>query len=93
MLYEVITIDYIKAPKNGGYGYGHNIAINKYADKSKYHLVLNPDIILSSNELVQVFNYMEANTNIGLSSPKICNLDGSPQYVARMLPSPSYNFV
>lgn len=35
-------IIYLKSPKNGGFGYGHNLAIKRYAKYSEFFLICNP---------------------------------------------------
>ena len=35
-------IIYLKSPKNGGFGYGHNLAIKQYAKYSDFFLICNP---------------------------------------------------
>ncbi|WP_321147915.1 glycosyltransferase family 2 protein, partial [Serratia marcescens] len=37
-------IAYIKSDFNGGYGHGHNQAMDKYLNKCKYFIICNPDI-------------------------------------------------
>ena len=44
-------IHYIKAEKNGGFGYGHNLAIHEYARLSDYFLICNPDIDFEPEQL------------------------------------------
>lgn len=76
-------IEYIFSGKNSGYGSGHNIAINKYINEAKYHLVLNPDITFDKDLLRNVFEKMENHPEVGLSSVKITFPNGKIQYVHR----------
>src|ERR1700679_577039 len=39
-----IRSKYIFNPLNPGFGTGHNIAIKKVTQKSRYHVIINPDI-------------------------------------------------
>ncbi len=71
-----------------GYGKGHNIGIRKSLDHCKYHLVLNPDIYFDSGVLEELFAYAEKHRDVGLLMPKICNPDGSTQYLCKLLPTP-----
>ena len=81
-------VEYIYCNSNLGYGKGHNIAINKVAGLSKYHLVVNADVDFDPLVLDKAFTYMEANSNTGLISPKIKLPTGELQYFCRLLPTP-----
>lgn len=81
-------IEYISNNKNVGFGAGHNIAIKKSLNDSKYHLILNPDIYFQGGVLEKLYAFMEANNEAGLVMPKICYLDGSTQYLCKLLPTP-----
>jgi len=74
----------IRNNKNIGFGAAHNIAIK--LGRGKYHLVLNPDIIFTENSVGKLVNFMEANPEIGLVSPKIVYPDGKIQYLCKRLP-------
>jgi hypothetical protein len=79
---------YIHNPSNPGYGSTHNIAIRKYLDKTKYHLILNPDIYYSKGVLEDVISFMDSDKKIGLVMPKVLYPDGNIQYLAKLIPSP-----
>ncbi len=80
-------IKYIQSPQNGGFGYGHNQAIRKYAAESDFFLICNPDIYFNPKQLEQLL--LEAITRPeGLFVPKIVYPDGRDQYGRRLLPSP-----
>lgn len=78
-------INIIKENSNLGFGKAHNIAIKKCA--SKYHIVVNPDIIIENNVIQELFMYMEINRDIGLISPLIKYSDGNIQYLCKLNPS------
>ncbi|MEI6079655.1 MAG: glycosyltransferase family 2 protein [bacterium] len=82
------AIDYIFNDGNLGYGSAHNVAIRKYIDTSKYHLVLNPDISFKADVLSNLYSYMEQNTDVGLVMPKVLYEDGSIQHLCKLLPTP-----
>jgi GT2 family glycosyltransferase len=86
-------IIYLFNNKNVGFGVGHNIAIRKCIDKSKYHLVLNPDIYFEKGTLENIFCFMEKNIDVGLLMPKIFYPDGRIQYLCKMLPTPFDIFI
>lgn len=81
---------YIKSPRNGGFGYGHNIGLNMSLNDSniKYHLVLNPDVYFESEGLSKIINFMDINSDVGNLMPKVCYPDGSIQYLCKLLPTP-----
>src|SRR6478752_3011056 len=54
-------IEYIFNPSNSGYGRAHNIAIQESIHKSKYHLVLNPDVAFDQNVIRELVTFMENN--------------------------------
>lgn len=80
--------EYIYNPSNPGYGAAHNIAIVKYLDKAKYHLILNPDIYYSRGVIEDIVGFMDKDKAIGLLMPKVLYPDGSIQYLAKLIPSP-----
>lgn len=81
-------IEYVFNNANIGFGAGHNIAIRRIHELSKYHLVLNPDIYFSRGNLEKLYNFMENNNDVGLVMPKILYPDGSLQYLCKKLPTP-----
>lgn len=81
-------VEYIHNPSNPGYGAAHNIAINKYSDKTKYHLILNPDIYFFEGVLEDIISFMDKNEMVGLLMPKVLYPDGEIQYLAKLIPSP-----
>ncbi len=81
-------IDYIHNPSNPGFGAAHNIAIKMALDKSRYHLILNPDIYFEPGTLELLYNYMENNLDVGHVMPKVLYPDGSIQYLCKTNPTP-----
>lgn len=82
------NVEYIFNNKNLGFGAGHNIAIRKTINKTKYVLILNPDVNFKQGVLETVFHFMEKNQDAGLTMPKVLYPDGSLQYLCRLLPNP-----
>lgn len=80
-------ICYIKADRNGGFGYGHNLAINHCAHLSDYFLICNPDIDFDPDELEKLLEVAKS-SSAGLFSPKIIYPDGTDQFGQRLLPTP-----
>lgn len=82
-------IEYIFNGRNLGYGTGHNIAIQKAMGKSRYHLILNPDVEFNPAILETLYEFMEANKETGLVMPKVFYKNGQLQYLCKKLPSPA----
>lgn len=77
---------YIDGEGNYGFGRAQNLGI-RYAP-AKYYFILNPDIKFNQGKLIlsQLFNYMEANIQIGMVGPKLLNFDGTLQYSCYRFP-------
>lgn len=71
------------------YGFGKNNNIGVEASKGKYIAIINPDIRIKHGSLDKLYNYMEAHPDVGMSVPKLYNLDGSHQYSIRGFITPS----
>lgn len=87
-IYNDERIEYIFNNANIGYGAGHNIAICKSLNISKYHLILNPDIYFEEGTLQQLYEFMEQKPEIGLVMPKVLYPNGSIQFLCKLLPTP-----
>ncbi len=88
-LYDHISdlpIKYYFCGFNAGYGRGHNKAINE-ASSSKYHVVINPDIIIAPSTIETLVAFMDDNTDIGMVCPKILNPDGTTQRLNKRYPT------
>lgn len=82
---------YIKSPRNGGFGYGHNIGLKltlREEHKVKYHLVLNPDVYFEGGTIEKIVQFMEENPHVGNLMPKVFYPDGTVQYLCKLLPTP-----
>lgn len=84
--YPDVTV--IRSGRNVGFGAGHNIIINQV--ESKYHAVINPDIVLTQNAVKKMADYMDDNPEIGLLSPRICFPDGRDQILGKRNPHLKY---
>jgi GT2 family glycosyltransferase len=80
--------EYIFANNNLGFAAAHNIAIREMVGKTKYSLILNPDVYFNEGTIEKLYDFMENNPDIGLVMPKILYPDGSIQYLCKLLPSP-----
>ena len=89
--YSSERVVYLKAEYNGGYGYGHNLAMSKYLSQCDYYIVSNPDISFPDcaiDELVDVASLM----SFGLIMPNIVYPDGRRQELCKLLPNPLHLF-
>ncbi|GFE58584.1 glycosyltransferase family 2 protein [Geobacter sp. AOG1] len=71
---------------NAGYGRGHNKAIQECSE-SRYHVVINPDVIAPSTAIESLFSFMDQNPDIGIVCPKILNEDGTIQFLNKRYPN------
>ncbi|WP_299824544.1 glycosyltransferase family 2 protein [uncultured Pontibacter sp.] len=81
-------VTYIFNNKNVGFSKAHNQGINYFRNKTKYFLVLNPDVYFEGSVLTDLFEYMEANADTGLIAPKVLYPNGRNQISRRLIPSP-----
>ena len=75
---EVIVID---AGGNNGFGAGHNKVLPLLT--SKYHVVINPDIILETDVISELSEYADTDEKIGLLSTQIRFPDGRIQQLGK----------
>jgi GT2 family glycosyltransferase len=81
-------ITYIFNNQNLGFGAGHNVGLSQTINSTKYHLVLNPDVYFDETVIENLYDFMEANQEIGLTMPKVLYPDGRLQPLCRLLPNP-----
>jgi GT2 family glycosyltransferase len=82
-------IHYYYTEENIGYGTGHNIALKKAVEtQSKYHLIMNSDVLFDSRIIDHIVDYMEHDASIVELTPKILNSEGETQYLCKLLPTP-----
>jgi GT2 family glycosyltransferase len=81
-------VEYIFTGKNLGYGKANNLIINKVLQNTEYHLVMNPDVYFEKGTLEALYDFMQANEDIGLTMPRVCHYDGSEQKLCKLLPTP-----
>ena len=67
-------VEYVKTGKNLGFGGGHNVVLDKL--DSKFHAIVNPDIILEMDAFTVIKEFMQDET-IGMCVPKLCDEDGN----------------
>lgn len=82
--FDIIPGNYIPRPDNPGFGVSHNLSL---AIKSKYTLILNPDIEMDKNSLKNAFSFMDLNPECGLITPYATWKNGETQYLCKRYPS------
>lgn len=78
-------LEIVSGHNNVGYGKGHNLAINTC--NSKYHLILNPDVVLDKKSLLIGIQYLDTNLDCGVVCPSCTNENGEIQYLIKEYPS------
>ena len=70
---------------NRGFGAGHNVVLPML--KSRYHAVVNPDIVFTEDVFATMSAYMDAHPDVAVTIPRLQFPDGRPQYVAKRRPA------
>jgi hypothetical protein len=83
---DFALVDYQYYGKNVGYGRAHNWGI-EHSKESRYHLIMNPDIIITPGALEHLVDFMDKNQDVGMTCPRMLNEDGSDQYLNRRYPN------
>lgn len=81
-------IELIEPKENRGFGAGHNVAVSMI--DSKYHIIINPDIVFTENAIKKMADYMDSHEDIGLLSPRICFPNGDDQILGKRNPHLKY---
>lgn len=66
---------------NRGFGKGHNFVLSRI--DSRYHAIVNPDIILQEDAFSKIIKYMKENNDVGMVIPNITDEYGKRQPVYR----------
>lgn len=66
-------VEYLNPGKNLGFGGGHNYVLERL--DSKFHAIVNPDIVLEMDALGTLMEFMR-DESIGMSVPKLCDESG-----------------
>lgn len=81
---EYKDVDYRKPGKNLGFGGGHNYVLNHL--DSKYHAIVNPDILLTEDSFLTLMGFLEK-TGAGMVVPRLTDEQGELQSVYRREPT------
>jgi GT2 family glycosyltransferase len=87
-LFSDNRIIYYHNPGNPGFGASHNFAIKESIKiKSKFHVVLNPDIYFEDDTLEKLIDFMNSNLSVGQVMPKVLSPNGTFQYLCKNNPT------
>ena len=78
------SVTVLDGGKNVGFGSGHNRVLPLLT--SRYHAIINPDIVLREDAVSELAAYMEAHPEVGLVMPDIRSEDGSRQLLPKLHP-------
>lgn len=81
--YSDVTV--VKSPGNIGFGRGHNQVLSEL--DSRYHAIVNPDILLTEDVFAELIRYMEAHPLTGMTVPRILDDEGNLLSVYRKDPT------
>lgn len=74
---------------NPGFGTAHNVAVRSARRLgADLHLVLNSDVYFEPSELRKMVAFMRGRPEVAALHPRVLNPDGTPQFTARLLPTP-----
>lgn len=74
-----------QADENLGYGAGHNRCMQGLS--SRYHLVLNPDVLLHPDALREALDYMDSNPDVGLLTPYVSDPSAEQSFLCKQYPA------
>ncbi len=80
-------VEYISNSTNIGFGRAHNSVLEKIANSSEYHLVLNPDVEFKPEVLPNLIERLKKEQSVDLISPRVVYPNGELQYTCRMHPT------
>ncbi|WP_299670550.1 glycosyltransferase [uncultured Polaribacter sp.] len=78
-------IEYIFTDKNLGFGKAHNLILDKI--DSKFHLVLNPDIIFPMDVIPKLIHQLNKEKVVSFITPRVTYPNGKLQYICRKHPT------
>ena len=85
-VFNDLPVEYYFYGQNVGYGKAHNWAI-KNSKKSRYHLIMNPDIVIAPDAIEILVDFMNKNTDVGMVCPRVMNEDDTVQYLNKRYPN------
>lgn len=81
--YESNLVEVIKTNKNGGYGYGNNVAIKYLYEKyrANYILICNPDVIFNEAAVLCLLKEMKEDNHLAVTAPIM--IEGAKNKITR----------
>jgi N-acetylglucosaminyl-diphospho-decaprenol L-rhamnosyltransferase len=79
-----LSVEVVRAPRNGGFGYGCNLGVSR--GHAEFVLLLNPDARLSPEGLRQLLDALAADSVLGAVGPRIVGQTGSLHFSQRRFP-------
>jgi GT2 family glycosyltransferase len=79
------AIEYIFVGKNIGFGVGHNLILDKI--NSEFHLILNPDVVFSSEVIPALTKILKEDPSVSFVTPKVRYPNKEIQKVCRKHPT------
>jgi GT2 family glycosyltransferase len=83
--FEHPEIEYLFVGENIGFGKAHNLVIDKLT--ANFHLILNPDVIFSSDVILALITELSKSTDVSFITPKVFFSNKENQYVCRKHPT------
>lgn len=80
-----LALEVLRGHGNVGYGRGHNLALSRSA--ARYHLVINPDVLVDPDAIVEGLRYLEAHPAVGMVTPHAVTTAGARQFLCKRYPS------
>ena len=84
------VVDVVPSGKNGGYGYGNNVALRRGLDDPQpydYFYLLNSDAFVEGNALQTLIDFLQTRPDVGIAGGYIHGTDGEPHPGAFRYPS------
>ncbi len=75
----------ISPGENLGYGKAHNLAIA--GSTARYHLIMNPDVLVAEDTLLTAVNFLEAHRDVVAVSPHAVDGEGNTAYLCKRYPA------
>lgn len=86
--FEHPHVFYCSTKNNIGFGSAHNLVIPHIKNRSEYHIILNPDVEFSGEDIPRLIAAMDAEKNCALIAPRVLYPNGDHQYTCRKFPTP-----
>lgn len=81
-------VELLRSPRNLGYGGGNNLVLPQL--DSRYHLVVNPDVVIHGGVLSGLVDYLDFHPEVALVTPKVLHTDKTEQFLPKRQPTLRY---